>query len=104
VVWVRRDRDGATLTRFFAWMGQCRARAIRMVCRNMWRPSLAALRTHVAHATIVFDCFHPSQHFTRAVDGVRRHTGRQMAGREKAEFERTRFFPRSACGSRRSGA
>jgi transposase len=43
-------------------------------------------------ATIVFDRFHLSQHLSRAVDEVRRQSWRQMAGREKAEFKRTRFL------------
>jgi hypothetical protein len=32
VVWVGRDRDAATMERFFAWLGPRRARAIHTVC------------------------------------------------------------------------
>jgi transposase len=38
------------------------------------------------------DRFHLSQHLSRAVDEVRRQTWRGLAGREKAEFKRTRFL------------
>ena len=92
VVWVGKDREEATLDRFFAWLGYRRKRAIRVVCCDMWAAYWAAVRRHVPTATVVFDRFHLSQHLGRAVDDVRRQTWRQMAGRERAEFKRTRFL------------
>lgn len=92
VIWVGRDRTTATMARFFAWLGPRRARAIHTVCCDMWAVYIDAIRTHLPAATIVFDRFHLSQHLSRAVDDVRRETWRRMAGREKAEFKRTRFL------------
>jgi len=92
VVWVGKDRDEATLQRFFAWLGKRRARAIQVVCCDMWRPYLAAVRTAVPQATVVFDRFHLTQHCNQAVDEVRRATWRQLQGRERVEFKRTRFL------------
>lgn len=88
VVWVGRDRTSETMVRFFAWLGWRRARAIQTVCCDMWAVYIDAIRTHLPHATIVFDRFHLTQHLSRAVDEVRR----QMAGREQAEFKKTRFL------------
>ena len=42
VVWVGRDRDTATMDRFFTWLGPRRARAIHTVCCGMWSVSLLA--------------------------------------------------------------
>lgn len=92
VVWVGRDRTTATMARFFAWLGPRRGRSIHTVCCDMWGIYIDAVRTHLPTATLVFDRFHLSQHLSRAVDDVRRQTWRQMAGREKAEFKRTRFL------------
>jgi len=92
VVWVGKDRDEATLQRFFAWLGWRRARAIQVVCCDMWRPYLAVLRAQVPHATVVFDRFHLTQHATAAVDIVRRHMWRQLAEAERPDFKRTRFL------------
>ena len=92
VVWVGKDRDEATLQRFFAWLGRRRARAIQVVCCDMWRPYLAVLREKVPHATVVFDRFHLTQHTTAAVDTVRRQMWRQLAEAEKPDFKRTRFL------------
>jgi len=92
VVWVGRDRTTATMERFFGWLGPRRARPIRTVCCDMWAVYIDAVRTHLRRATIIFDRFHVTQHLNRAVDDVRRQTWRQMQGREKAEFKRTRFL------------
>lgn len=92
VVWVGRDRTTDTMERFLTWLGPRRARAIHTVCCDMWAVYIDAVRTHLPQATIVFDRFHLSQHLGRAVDDVRRQTWRQMAGREKVEFKRTRFL------------
>jgi transposase len=92
VVWVGRDRTTATMKRFFGWLGPRRARSIHTVCCDMWAVYIDAIQTHLPTASIVFDRFHLSEHLSRAVDDVRRHTWRQMGGREKAEFKRTRFL------------
>jgi len=92
VVWVGRDRTTATMEGFFTWLGRRRARAIRTVCCDMWAPYTDAVRAHLPRATLVFDRFHLSQYLSRAVDEVRRQTWRQMEGRDKAEFKRTRFL------------
>jgi len=92
VVWVGRDRTSATMTRFFAWLGPHRARAVHTVCCDMWAVYIDAVQTHLPTATIVFDRFHLSQYLSRAVDDVRRQTWRRLAGRDKVEFKRTRFL------------
>jgi len=74
VVWVGRDRDAATMKRFFTWLGPRRARAIHTVCCDMWSVYIDAVETHLPQAALVFDRFHLSQHLSRAVDEVRRQT------------------------------
>jgi transposase len=92
VVWVGRDRTTQTMEAFFAWLGPRRARSIHTVCCDMWAVYVDAVRTHLPQARVVFDRFHVSQHLSRAVDEVRRQTWRQMPGRDKAEFKKTRFL------------
>jgi transposase len=92
VVWIGKDRDEATLQRFFAWLGWRRARPIRVVCCDMWRPYLAVLRTAAPQATVVFDRFHLTRYATDAVDTVRRQMWRQLAEAERPDFKRTRFL------------
>jgi transposase len=92
VVWVGRDRDAATMERFFAWLGPRRARAIHTVSCDMWSVYIDAVEAHLPQAALGFDRFHLSQHLSRAVDEVRRHTWRPLSGAEKAEFKHTRFL------------
>ncbi len=92
VVWVGRDRDAATMERFFTWLGPRRAAAIHTVCCDMWSIYIAAVQTHLPQAALVFDRFHLTQHLNRAVDEVRRAAWRQLQGAEKAEFKHTRFL------------
>jgi len=92
VVWVGKDRDEGTLQRFFAWLGPRCARAIRVVCCDMWRPYLAVVRAAVPQATVVCDRFHVTRYATEAVDTVRRQMCRQLAEAEKPAFKRTRFL------------
>jgi transposase len=92
VVWVGPDRPTATMERFFAWLGARRRQSIHTVCCDMWAVYVDAVRVHLPAATLVFDRFHLTQYLGRAVDDVRRQTWRQMAGRERAEFKRTRFL------------
>jgi len=78
--------------RFFAWLRRRRARAIQVVCCDMWAVYIDAVHLHLPQATLVFDRVPISRPLNRAVDEVRRQTWRQMAGREKAEFNKTRFL------------
>ncbi len=92
VVWIGKDRDEATLRGFFAWLGPQCIRAIRVICCDMWRPYLAAIRAAAPQATVLFDRFHLTRYATEAVDAVRRQMWRQLPAAEKPDFKRTRFL------------
>jgi transposase len=92
LVWVGENRDTTTMQAFFGWLGRRRARALRVVCCDMWAVYLEAVRTHAAAAQIVFDRFHVVQHLNRALDDVRRALWRALRGEEKSAFKRTRWL------------
>jgi transposase len=92
VIWIGKDRDEGTLQRFFAGLGPRCARAIRVVCCDLWRPDLAVVREAVPQAPVLFDRFHLTRYATDAVDTVRRQMWRQLAEAEKPDFKRTRFL------------
>lgn len=92
LVWIGENRDAATMQQFFAWLGRRRARAIQVVCCDMWAVYLDAIRTHLPQALVVFDRFHVVQHLNRAVDDVRRETWRQLRGADKVAFKQTRWL------------
>jgi transposase len=92
LVWVGENRDAATMTQFFQWLGRRRARSIQVVCCDMWAIYLKAVRQHLPHAQVVFDRFHVVQHLNRAVDEVRRDAWRKLSGMAKVAFKRTRWL------------
>jgi transposase len=92
LLWVGEDRTEGTLTRFFAQLGRRRSATIQVVCLDMWRPYLKAVRDHATNAQVLFDRFHLVQHLNRAVDEVRRSEMRRLSGTEKATFKKTRFL------------
>jgi len=92
LLWVGEDRTEATLTRFFAPLGQRRSATVRVVCLDMWQAYLKAVQLHAPNAQVLFDRFHLVQHLNRAVEEVRRSAMRRRSGREKIFFKRTRFL------------
>lgn len=92
VVWVGKDREEKTVDEFFSWLGKRRARAIQVVCMDMWAPYLASVRRHVPKATVVFDRFHIVQHLSRAVDDVRRQVVATLAPEERFAVKKSRWI------------
>jgi len=92
LLWVGEDRTEETLVRFFTPLGRRRAATIQVVCLDMWKPYLKAVREHARKAQILFDRFHLVQHLNRAVDEVRRSEMRRLRGQQKASFKKTRFL------------
>ncbi len=85
-------RTRETIDGFLHWLGRRRARPIRVVCCDVWASYVAAVRTHLPQATLVFDRFHLGQHLNRAVDTVRRWAWRQLTGAERPVVKRTRWL------------
>ena len=80
LLWVAESRTHATINSFFEWFGEARSRALEVVCSDMWKPYLKAIRQHAGHALNVLDKFHIIAHLNAAVDQTRR--------REAAELRR----------------
>jgi len=86
------DRMEEILVRFFAPLSRGRSATIQVVCPDMWKPYLKAVREDARKAQILFDQFRLVQHLNRAVDEVRRSEMRRLSGQQKASFKRTRFL------------
>jgi len=92
LVWVGENRDAETMRQFFTWLGPHRKRSILVVCCDMWRIYLAAIREKLPRAIVIFDRFHVVRHLNHAVDEVRRESWRRLTGEEKSAFKRTRWL------------
>jgi len=77
LLWVGRDRTTETLEKFFKEFG-LRARWLRWVCSDMWKPYLAVISRRAKNAVHVLDRFHIVAKMNKAIDEVRAGEARQM--------------------------
>ncbi len=81
VVWVGEGRERETLDRFFAELGERRARRIEVVTLDMAQGYIASVKQHAPQAALVFDRFHIERHLTEAVNEVRKREFWRQGGR-----------------------
>lgn len=55
LVWAGEGRTRDTIDGFFRWLGRRRARAVRVVCCDMWDPYVQAVQIHFPHAQLPLD-------------------------------------------------
>ena len=77
LLWIGPDRRVETLEAFFAAFGE-RARRLRYVCSDMWRPYLAVIARCASQAVHVLDRYHLVAKLNKALDEVRAQEARRM--------------------------
>ena len=77
LLWVGLDRTTKTLDDFFDMFG-LRARWLRWVCSDMWKPYLDVLARRAKQAVHVLDRFHIVANVNKAIDKVRAGEARRM--------------------------
>jgi transposase len=78
LLWIGLDRTAESLEGFFHMFGP-RARWLRFVCSDMWRPYLEVLARRAKNAVHVLDRFHIIAKLNAAIDDVRAVEARRMA-------------------------
>ena len=85
LLWVGIDRKAKTLMRFFRDFGVERARKLRFICSDMWRPYLKVIaykaNKGVLSAVHLLDRFHIAQNINKAIDKVRATEAKQLAAK-----------------------
>ena len=79
LLWVGKDRTKATIRAFFLMFGDVRARALRFVASDMWKPYLDVIKQHAGQALQILDRFHVVAKLHKAVDEVRAKEARELA-------------------------
>lgn len=72
LLWVGRDREEATLRRFFNCLGEKASRKVKFICSDMWKPYLNVIAGRAGQALHVLDRFHVMRLLNKAIDEVRR--------------------------------
>ena len=64
------DRSEASMNPFYDWLGEKKAKGIRLAVMDRWKPFRQATTTRAAQAAILFDKFHIMRHLGDALDKV----------------------------------
>ncbi|MEK7777656.1 MAG: ISL3 family transposase [Chloroflexota bacterium] len=92
LLWIGEDRTEATVEAFFEWFGKRRAKSLRAVCLDMWKPYLNVVRAKASQAVCVFDRFHLVRHLNEAVDKVRREIMAKANSPWGSRLKNTRYL------------
>ena len=77
------DRKEASMHQFYDWLGEKKARGIRLVVMDMWRPFYNVAQERVPHAAILYDKFHVIKQPNEALDEVRKSEYARLQGEQR---------------------
>jgi transposase len=77
------DRSEVSMSQFYDWLGEKKARGIRLAVMDMWKPFRNATQDRAPQASILFDKFHVMQHLNDALDKVRKAEYARLQGKER---------------------
>jgi len=78
-----KDRKEASLDEFYAFLGEKKAKKIRLALMDMWPAFHNSTRRQAPQAAILYDKFHVIRHLGEALDAVRKHEYGRLSGRER---------------------
>ena len=78
-----KDRSEASMSEFYAWLGEKKGGRIRLAVMDMWKPFRLATQAHAPNAAILFDKFHVMRHLGEALDAVRKSEYGRLACRDR---------------------
>ena len=77
------DRKQTSMKGFYAWLGEKRAKRIRLAVMDMWKPFYNATREAVPQTAILYDKFHVMRHLGEALDEIRKAEYARLNGRDR---------------------
>lgn len=77
------DRSEASMDEFYRFLGDKKARKIRLAVMDMWKPFRHSTLRHAPQAAILFDKFHVMRHLGAALDQVRKAEYARLDGKSR---------------------
>jgi len=77
------DRSQASMMQFYDWLGETKAKRIRLAVMDMWKPFRTVTHEKAPQAAILFDKFHVMRHLGKALDQVRKREYARLTGKER---------------------
>jgi transposase len=99
------DRSEASLDQFYAFLGQKKAKGIRLAVMDMWKPFRNSTRRQAPQAAILFDKFHVIRQLGEALDKVRKAEYARLDGTKRRFIKGQKYallsHPENLTGSAR---
>jgi transposase len=77
------DRSEASMAHFYDWLGEKKAKRIRLAVMDMWKPFRNVTQARAPQAAILFDKFHVMRRLGKALDQVRKNEYARLSGKER---------------------
>jgi transposase len=77
------DRSEASMDQFYRFLGQKKAKRIRLAVMDMWKAFRNSTHRHAPHAAILFDKFHVMKHLGEALDKIRKAEYARLGGKQR---------------------
>jgi transposase len=77
------DRSEASMDEFYHFLGEKKAKRIRLAVMDMWKAFRNSTTRHAPQAAILFDKFHVLRHLSDALDKVRKHEYGRLSGKHR---------------------
>lgn len=90
------DRSEASLHEFYDWLGEKKAKGVRLAVMDMWKPFRKVTHERAPKAAILFDKFHVLRHLNKALDAVRKQEYARLKGRERRYIKGQKYTLLSA--------
>lgn len=78
-----KDRSEESMDLFYQGLGEKKAKKIRLVVMDMWKPFRKSARKNVPQAAILFDKFHILRHLGEALDRVRKQEQARLSDQDR---------------------
>lgn len=92
-IWFGGDgRSEASMCQFYDWLGEKKARGIRLAVMDMWKPFRNATNERAPQAAILFDKFHVMRHLNDALDKVRKMEYARLQGKDRRYIKGQKYM------------
>jgi transposase len=87
------DRSEASMDEFYRFLGEKKAKAIRLAVMDMWKPFRNSTIRHALQAAVLFDKFHVLRHLGEALDKIRKQEYARLEGKKRTFIKGQKYTP-----------
>ncbi len=77
------DRSEASMDQFYRFLGEKKAKRIRLAVMDMWKAFRNSTHRHAPQAAVLFDKFHIMKHLGEALDKIRKSEYARLEGKQR---------------------